>query len=238
MYQEDNELRIDIVNPFMSELRQWVCRELVKIFPTDGVEIRSDQDHALFNAWTHSSQTELGTLWATERQDLNEKGSMNKVTTTCNALIQVLVQKINTRFGKPQKKFDTFQLPLNGRGWHWFPEDGVYPQPGDFFEIGKRGGQYKHVGVVLDVRGVPEEAATDLRAKYKPGVTPASAIMDMNEVVKALRLGVNQAQVSWITIEAGQGGPSMGFDSIKRKGLRHLDAGLMGWLNIDEYFGN
>lgn len=238
MSEKNEELRIDIVSPYLSEMRQWVCRELIRLFPHDGVEIRSDQNNALFSAWTNASHLGLNQIWAGQRQDVNEEKTMYAVTTTCNALIQVLVNKINARFGKPQRRFDTFQLPKNGYGWHWYPEEGIHPQPGDFFEIGKRGGQYKHVGIVIDVRGVPKTPPADLRSQYRPGVTSASRILDMEEVVNAMRLGVNQTQVSWATVEAGQGGPSMGFDSIKRKGLRRLDSGLMGWLNIDEYFGN
>jgi hypothetical protein len=41
--------------------------------------------------------------------------------------------------------------------------------------------------------------------------------------------------IIWITVEGGQGGPKSGFDFIKRK-VQVRPSGLMGWINIDEYF--
>jgi hypothetical protein len=42
---------------------------------------------------------------------------------------------------------------------------------------------------------------------------------------------------SWETVEGGQGGPSMGFDMIKRKGPSPFPpTSFMGWIDIDAYF--
>ena len=49
----------------------------------------------------------------------------------------------------------------------------------------------------------------------------------------------------WETVEAGQGGPLMGYDTMKRKPYRPVDPidpkkpkkVIMGWLDIDEHFG-
>jgi hypothetical protein len=41
--------------------------------------------------------------------------------------------------------------------------------------------------------------------------------------------------IIWITAEGGQGGPRSQYDAIKRK-LQIRPAGLMGWINVDEFF--
>ena len=42
---------------------------------------------------------------------------------------------------------------------------------------------------------------------------------------------------NWITMESGQGGPTTGYDIIRRKGPRPFDtAGFMGFINIEELF--
>jgi len=88
------------------------------------------------------------------------------------------------------------------------------PRTGDFFQIGtldKPGNwYYDHVGVIIDCVDDPKNP-------------------------------------TWTTVEAGQGGPGRGFDLVKRKGPRLLNPvdpdhpkskkELMGWLDIDEYFG-
>ena len=50
----------------------------------------------------------------------------------------------------------------------------------------------------------------------------------------------------WTTVEAGQGGPSTGYDFMKRKGPRQMNPvdsrqpkkELMGWLDLDAFFGD
>jgi hypothetical protein len=79
---------------------------------------------------------------------------------------------------------------------NYYPDEPQRPQSGDFFQIGKKGGRYEHVGVILDSVGN-----------------------------------------NWTTVEAGQGGPKSGYDSIKRKGPRPFDpAKFMGWIDIEAYF--
>jgi hypothetical protein len=173
-------------------IRQWVKRLLNKSFPP-GAVVQSNTNEEVFKEWTNMSHLELRMLWTNETQ---YRGG--PITTTCNAFLDVLIRKLRQAGGLPtNKRFSSFMLPQNSPGWHWFPEPGRTPKAGDFFEIGKRNGMYKHVGVILEIDGI-----------------------------------------LWTTVEAGQGGPSMGFDCIKRKGPNVFPSGLMGWLDIEEYFGN
>lgn len=51
-------------------------------------------------------------------------------------------------------------------------------------------------------------------------------------------LDMDYEYIFYNTVEAGQGGPTSGYDSIKRKGPRIFpDPGFMGWVDIDEFFG-
>jgi hypothetical protein len=140
-------------------------------------------------------------------------------------LIGKVISKLTAAgYGKPvnRGKMSSFNLagcaeggrePATATGWHWYRDrtDTLHPQPGDLFQIGKqlKPGQWSfaHVGVITG---------------WSDGDNP-----------------------TWTTVEAGQGGPSRGFDFIKRKGPRPLNPidpknpgkELMGWLDIDEFFG-
>ena len=117
----------------------------------------------------------------------------------------------------------SFNLPGcdNGRelatvttGWHWWRErtELLHPKPGDFFQLGapiKAGlWSFAHVGIIT---GWADER---------------------NPV--------------WTTVEAGQSGPSGGFDFMKRKGPRQMNPidprkpgkQMMGWLDLDAFFGD
>lgn len=172
-------------------IRKWLLGELNASFPP-GTVIQSNTNEAVFKQWTNMGHFELVEGWTNDLQ------YGKPLITTCNAFLDVLTRKIRTAGGlSAGKRFYSFMLPQNSPGWHWFPEPGRRPKPGDFFGIGQRGGMYKHVGVILK----------------------------MEDIV-------------WTTVEAGQGGIRSGFDSIKTKGPRIFpDNGLMGWLDIEEYFG-
>jgi hypothetical protein len=172
----------------LSPVRLWVRQQLNDLIPTQGGSIRSDTNGALFQQWTGWTQAGLAAQWEAE------KGG-KAVTTSCNAFLGTLVNKIRTAGGLAIKTFHSFDLPkAGGTAWYWNPTPEKTPQPGDFFQIGTRGGMYKHVGVIVDIN-----------------------------------------YIIWTTVEGGQGGPKSGFDAIKRK-VGVMPSGLMGWINIDEFF--
>lgn len=178
----------------LSPLRTWVQEELRWLFLMHGNEIRSDKNGEAFRHWTGASHAWLQERWTIERQDL-VKGKMRAVTTTCNSFLNVVVAKIRDKGGLAHRPFSSFDLPKAGGGaFKWSGSAGL-PKPGDFYQVGTRGGMYKHVGIVMEMEGIV-----------------------------------------WTTAEAGQGGPSASFDAIKKKGPRVFDTGVMGWLDIDEYF--
>jgi hypothetical protein len=183
-----------LTNAPLSPLRQWVQGQLFALFLMHGKEIRSDQKAQVFTDWTGATQSWLQQQWATERQDL-VNGKMRAVTTTCNSFLNVMVNKIRRAGGLANSVFPSFDLPkAGGAAWHWQGESSL-PKPGDFYQIGTRGGSYKHVGIVFDIDGIV-----------------------------------------WTTAEAGQGGPRVNHDSIKLNGPRVINTGIMGWIDIDEFF--
>jgi hypothetical protein len=233
----------DMVNPYDSDLRQWVCTQLANLLPDVTREIRSDRKdtNVLFTEWTGYTQSGLETAWLGNGfiksvTDIDKKvGVWVRIsgvatTTCCEAVIGKLVQKIKRAGfpgGKPLKDrgvLGTFNLPgckSNGMepattvGWHWYREKtkDLKPQAGDFFQIG---------------------------TEVKPGqwrFAHVGVITDFWDFDDG-----NPPQ--WITVEGGQGGPGAGYDAIKRKGPRPVDPVdkrsphkvLMGWLNIEEYF--
>jgi hypothetical protein len=181
----------------MSAVRSWVTKKLTELFPNSGTIITSNGQTAVFREWTGWDQISLGEQWAQELQYVDKNGKPLAVTTTCNAFLGQLVNKTRMAGGQAIQNFKSFNLPAaGGAAWHWYPDGDLKPQAGDLFQIGTRGGMFKHVGVILSI-------------------------------------GEN----SWETVEGGQGGPSMGFDMIKRKGPSPFPpTSFMGWIDIDAYF--
>ncbi len=227
---------IDLIDPTLSQRRQWICLQLAKALPNNVIRLASNdkKTSVFFEDWTGQSQSNLETAWdregfkrATTREE-KEKGVWVRngggpVTTSCEGLITSVISKLTAaEFGKPIRgKMSSFNLPgcNNGKepaqatvGWHWWRDrtPSLHPQPGDFFQIGSpiKAGlwSFAHVGIIT---GWADER---------------------NPV--------------WTTVEAGQAGPSSGFDFVKRKGPRQLDPinsrhpkkQLMGWLDLDEFF--
>ena len=249
----------EFLNPYLSARRQWVCKWLAERVPHSGMPplykkgapphifvASNNGQKAMFTELTGYTQEGLVKKWTEEGfrattkeeregNDLKYKGKafvrvtgVGPGTTSCEALVNKLFQKITANgfgtrpaTGAQATSFNLGGLGKNGmapataRGWHWFSERTakVHPQPGDFFQVGvpqRTPGQwgFRHVGVITG---------------YVEGDNP-----------------------SWETVEAGQGGPAAGYDYILRKPWRAVtpvdpkDTGkvVMGWLNIDEYFGD
>lgn len=181
----------------MSELRTWVVDQLTTLLPNNDTVIASNSQTTLFREWTGWDHVSLKAQWAGELQYCDANGNPKAITTTCNAFISMLVNKIRIAGGQTITPFQSFNLPVAGQSaWYWYPDENWVPEAGDLFQLGTRGGRYKHVGVILEIDS-----------------------------------GI------WTTAEAGQGGPRMGFDMIKRIGPRLFPPPLfMGWIDIDAYF--
>jgi hypothetical protein len=136
----------------MSAVRDWIVSKLTTLFPNSGTVITSNGQTALFREWTGWDQTSLGEQWASELQYVDSKSNPKAVTTTCNAFLGMVVAKTRIAGGQAQKTFQSFNLPVaGGPAWHWYPDGDLKPKAGDFFQIGTRGGMYKHVGVILSM---------------------------------------------------------------------------------------
>ena len=232
----------------ISPVRKWIINQITTLLPSDSSVIRSDTNGLQFRDWTMMSQADLERIWIREdtqravnniakgagastglkftngilkavananalvdaRKKSHEESllvsssgtpfstkSLVKAvgtTTTCNAFLGVVVAKILTAGGLAGRVFNSFDLPkAGGTAWNWYPTPDKSPKPGDFYEVGKRGGTYEHVGIIVAVNGE-----------------------------------------NWSTADSGQGGPSSGYDAIKRKA--RTSSGVMGWIDVDEFF--
>jgi hypothetical protein len=232
----------------MSEnVRAWILNKVINLLPSDSSEIRSDTNGLLFQEWTGMTQSGLEAIWIQEdtqrainnmvtgagedtgslkfkkgaaqaianakaiigarRDAVNEMVRAGNIvpqqqslyksvgtTTTCNVFLGTVVRKALAAGGLASRNFPSFDLPnAGGSAWNWYPTPGKSPKPGDFFQIGKRGGMYQHVGIIIDINGE-----------------------------------------SMTTADSGQGGPSVGYDAIKRKKRTLSD--IMGWIDVDVYF--
>jgi hypothetical protein len=227
---------IDFVNPYLSPLRQWVCRQLAIAVPNTQYVIASNdaKTQEFFKVWTGYTQKDLEKIWEDQGfKRTNKNGRVytrdggGAVTTSCEAFIGKVVNKIKgAGFAKgmppgrkPFRTLDIAGLGPFGKGaattpgwnWYWLKSGDKHPRPGDIFLAGTRVApdrwSYAHVGFVT--------------------------------------LWVDGPNPTWETVEAGQGGPGAGYDAIKRKGPRPLNPVdpknpskvLMGWVDIDVYFG-
>ena len=236
MGTSDELTEVDFVNPYLSPRRQWICTQLAKLLPNSVVSVASNDPKTkfLFQEWTGHTQSGLEGHWKSEgftkAKDPKKEGGVwvrkgaGPVTTSCEGLNGTLLSKIaSAGFGTAKGGATSFNLagldkhgnePATTAGWHWFRDKtkDVHPRGGDFFQVGTlvKPGQwyFHHVGVITG---------------YVDGDNPY-----------------------WTTVEAGQGGPRAGFDYMKRKDWRLLNPidkadpkkVLMGWLDIDEYFGD
>ena len=232
---------LDMVNPYESQLRQWVCTQLANLVPNTKTVIASNNDKTaiIFTDWTGHTQQTLETAWksdgyrqATDQKERDLKGAWVRVTgvgttTSCEGFINKLVQKIKAagfKGGKPIQDrgvLSSFNLPGCVRsgfepattiGWHWYRDKTESLKP--------QPGDFYQAGT--------------LRKPGQWSYAHVGVITDFWDDNKP----------TWITVEGGQGGPSAGWDAIKRNGPRPLDPMnkakphevLMGWLDIDEYF--
>src|SRR5260221_5619046 len=124
-------MEIDTVDPY-TPIRWWLYNEMKIAFPPGMQEITSNGDkkmRALFTKWTGMTQSGLETTWA------KEKGT-GKVTTSCNAFLNIISTKLCQAGGLPVANLHSFQL-MREKGWHWYPDPvGMEPQAGGFVGYG------------------------------------------------------------------------------------------------------
>ncbi|RVT96190.1 hypothetical protein EOD42_13815 [Rhodovarius crocodyli] len=220
----------DWVNPYLSDRRQYICRQLAQALPNTVTKLSShDGTAAKFTEWTGHTQRSLETAWQNEGFAKNEKGQwardgVGAVTTSCEGLVGTIFTRIEqAKMGKRKGGATSFSLSGNDKwgreketppvGWHWFRERSasVHPRAGDVFQIGTETRPHQwthhHVGVITQWS--------------------------------------NDDPLMWETVEAGQGGPGRGYDFMIRKEYRLVNPidnkaprkVIMGWLDIDEHFG-
>lgn len=191
----------------------------------------------MFEKWTGYTQAGLEKKWEQEGFVKDPKsGSWKRsgggpVTTSCEAFVNKLKQKIResgfvpNAITKRQLMSTSFNLgglgpngmePSTAAGWHWFREMTDDLRP--------QPGDMFQVATPNSLRqGQWSFAHVGVITSFGEGPNP-----------------------KWCTVEAGQGGPAAGNDSIKRKGPRLLHPmdpksprkQLMGWLDIEEHFAN
>lgn len=133
-------------NPYNSPLRQWFYEYLSKEFPTNDKVYRSDSenkgDRQKFTTWTGMTQESIMEMWKSKAR-----------FSTCTGFVAVLVTRIRQSGGlKASPVFQTFDLALNKKGWHRYPDPSKEPDVGDIFVLGSPG-YMKHVGVILNSIG-------------------------------------------------------------------------------------
>jgi hypothetical protein len=234
--------QLELINPYYSRMRQWIWEQLLVGFPSPGIKVYSNRpkDNPVFKKWAGFTQTSLEAKWLSEgfvrnkfaNDEEKKKGVFYRTsgvgpgTTSCNGFVGEVLSLIRNsgvvgNVGANPKNFSSFNIPglVNASapsttpGWHWASEMTDRFKPLPG-DIFQAGNQWMG-GPRWQVRHV----GVILNFKYDPS----------NSV--------------WESIEAGQGGPSSGWDAITRFAPRNLNPMskndnrvFMGWLNIDEFF--
>jgi hypothetical protein len=184
---------------------------------------------AAFKEWTGYTQEQLEEAWK-NNGFVKENGHWKRdhgiaTTTSCEALVGRVFRKIeDAGYGKPPRdpkaRAGTFNLPNNKEG----RETGT-PTVGWHW--------FRDYGI--GARPRPGDV-------FQIGVSVKQGLWSHRHVGVITRWEDNNGAPMWETVEAGQGGPRAGSDSMKRKEYRPvppIEPGkpqLMGWLDIDEYF--
>ncbi|WP_424812812.1 hypothetical protein [Roseococcus sp. YIM B11640] len=221
----------DFVNPYMSERRKFICYALAMALPNAQMTLASNSPatSGKFREWTGHTQSSLENAWRAEGFTKDEKGSWTRVgggavTTSCEGLVGTVFSKIEAAgFGKRKGGATSFSLAGNDK---WGREAQTVPVGWHWFRE-RANGLHPRPG---DVFQIGTEVKSRQWRHHHVGVITQWGDGD---------------PLMWETVEAGQGGPLSGFDSMKRKPWRLVNPidpksptkVIMGWLDIDEHFG-
>ena len=196
----------DLVDPTLSLRRQWLCAQLAKVLPNNTVRLASNDERTklFFELWTGQTQKNLETAWLREgfkqavTDEEKKRGAWVRtgggpVTTSCEGLIGEAIRQRFTKaeFGKPNRgKMSSFNLAGcdNGR------------EPS---------------AVTTGWHWWRERTDT---LHPKPGDffqlgAPIKAGLWSFAHVGIITGWADERNPVWTTVEAGQSGPSSGFDS-------------------------
>ncbi len=219
----------------LSDRRVFILWQLVLALPNTGMVLASNDkgSSARFKDWTGLTQETLEAAWTDEKFVKGPAGSWTRdkkeawrgVLTSCEGLVLRVFDKIEAaKMGKRKGLATAFNLA------------NVHPKSG--MELKTPVGWNWYRDKVATVRPQPGDL-------FQVGVPTGPKQWTLKHVGLITRWDDNDGWPMWETIEAGQGGPSSGYDSMRRKEYRPVfpigkaDSGatLMGWLDLDEHFG-
>ena len=232
---------IDLVDTTLSPRRQWLCMQLAKLLPNNLIRLASNDPHTkfFFEAWTGQTQAGLEAAWKGQGFKRPETPEEKKtgaawvrkvggpVTTSCEGLITKAIGQLTAAgHGTPKRgKMSSFNLAGcdNGR-------EQATSTPGWHWWRERSPSLHPQPGDFFQI-GTPIKAGLWTFAHV--GIITGWA---------------DERNPVWTTVEAGQAGPSSGFDFMTRKGPRQMNPvdprnpkskkELMGWLDLDEFFGD
>lgn len=221
---------LEWVNPYMTARRRFICSALAQALPNTLTSLASNSPatSAKFKEWTGQTQASLEAAWTREGFTKGANGSWTRpgpgaVTTSCEGLVGTVFSKIEQAgYGKRAGGATSFNLPGNDK----FGREAKTPPVGWHWFRDRKPGLRPRPG---DVFQIGTEVMPHQWSHAHVGVITQWG---------------DDEPLMWETVEAGQGGPLAGFDSMKRKPYRPVNPidpkkpqkVIMGWLDIDEHF--
>jgi hypothetical protein len=232
-----------------ANVREWIISQLTNLLPSDSSEIRSDTNEILFQQWTGATQASLEATWIgedTQRVINNMVSGAGEDTST-----------LRFRKGVPQAIANAKAIIAARR-------DKVNEMVQAGMMVPQQESLYKSVGttttcnVFLGTVVRKALAAGGLEPRHFPSFDLPNANVNAwnwyptpgkspkpgdffqagtrNGMYKHVGIILEINGELMTTADSGQGGPSVGYDIIKRK-KRSLSE-IMGWIDVDVFFKN
>lgn len=227
-------------------VRRWILKTLTELLPTDSSEIRSDTNGNLFKEWTQMTQEGLEAIWIQE----DTQRAINNILTGAGENINLLkfkkgapkaIANAKAVIAARRKKVDEMaasgkmeQLPsmIHSVGVTTtcnaflgvvvrkaLAAGGLAPRAFSSFDLPKAGGNAWSWFPRSDKSPRPGDF---YQAGTKGGMYEHVGII------------MDTKGGGYSTADSGQGGPSVGYDAIKRRGRDSYK--IMGWIDVDEFF--
>ncbi len=241
----------------LTPVRKWIINQLTALLPSDTSEVRSDTNGISFNEWTRMSQSSLESIWIQE----DTQRAINNIVAKAQTPLRYKKGE-NIAVGKAmymleQRREQYKKSAAVTTGAQPFNEASMYRAVGTTTTCNAFLGVV--VSKTLAVGGLanrnfpsfnlPKAGGAAWSFYPNPEKSPKPGdfyelgtrikVGKSGEILQFQHVGVimSVSESSWETADSGQGGPSVGYDKIKR-GKRNASDGILGWIDADKFFEN
>ena len=241
----------------LTPVRKWIVNQMTALLPSETSEICSNTDEIMFKEWTRMTQQSLESTWIQEDTQRAVNNVVTKVQTPLRFQkgAQIAANKALSIIEQRREEYKRNAAIVSGS--QALNEAAMYAP------VGTTTSCNAFLGVVvqktLAVGGLANRnfpsfnlpKAGGAAWSFYPNPEKLPKPGDFYELGKRVKVGkdgeVLQFQhvgiiiavsgSGWESADSGQGGPSVGYDKIKRV-KRNASDGMLGWIDADKFFEN